>query len=116
MQPFNLQAALAGEPVLTREGRKVTEIAAFKTATPWVFYAVVDGKVLEYDKCGISPFDERYDLFMSPEKREAWLIIYSDSTGEAYGSCYKTEADAKNFIKYYPGPDVIRCVRVEYEV
>lgn len=83
MKPFNLQEALAGKPVVTRDGHKVTELHYFETAQlgeQLVFVvdrhlrmAYADGRIYRSE---ISPLD----LFMVGEPREIWLNIYPAKT------------------------------------
>jgi len=85
LKPFNLEKALAGEPVVTRDGRKVTEIIHFKTAfnTLQNTVAVIDGhfySFYENGKC-MSQWDSEFDLFMAPKiiKKSGWLNVYPNN-------------------------------------
>lgn len=86
MKPFNLQEALAGKPVVTRNGRKVTELHYFATALPdeQLVY-VADGKLhSQFDRGSYyshgSPASE-WDLLMAEEPREIWVNIYPVAGG-----------------------------------
>ena len=86
LKPFDLQKALAGDPVVTRDGRKVTEIIEFKTAcnTLQNTVAVIDGhfySFYENGKC-MSQWDSEFDLFMAPKivKKSGWLNVYPNNT------------------------------------
>ncbi len=76
MKPFNLEKALAGEPVVTRDGRKVIEIYCFdfngkNIATPVVAY-IEQADALEcFDKNGkwLDYRESDEDLFMAPKKK-----------------------------------------------
>lgn len=69
MKPFDLQKALAGDPVVTRDGRKVTEVVHMKTAREnesIVF--VASGLCYATHLNGIiDTFDSANDLFMAPK-------------------------------------------------
>ena len=68
MKPFNLEKALAGEPVLTRLGKKVTKIKLVDTAPETRPFAFVtdDGQIYFCDANGfVSNTPHDYDLFMS---------------------------------------------------
>lgn len=82
LKPFNLERAIAGDPVVTREGRKVLEIYYFKKikhSQPVVcvledmedcrFYTT-DGL---YSLCG--DYVESLNLFMAPVKKKYYMGI-----------------------------------------
>ena len=94
MKPFNLEAALAGAKVVTRDGREV-KIAGYNpdgleysTVLAWVSQSVIssrkDGKYHPLS-------DNDNDLFMAPTERKEWVV----RTGKAkiYGP-YDTEDHA----------------------
>lgn len=85
LKPFNLEKALAGDPVVTRDGRKVTEIAHFKT-----FYnsqniiAVLNGQFYSFFENGqyiAQDQDTEFDLRMAPKivKKSGWLNVYPNN-------------------------------------
>jgi len=82
MKQFNLEKALAGDPVITRNGKKVEEIKLFKTKinNNKVLFGVIDGWVLSFNIDGrnnsILRFDTEYDLFMAPVKHIGWVNRY----------------------------------------
>ena len=80
MRPFDLNKALAGEPVVTRDGKTVTEIVLLKTLTARQnnLLAVIDGDWYTYFGNGqLNPgFPCNGDLFMAPVKRQEWRNIY----------------------------------------
>ena len=96
MRKFNLQEALSGKPIITRDGRKITEIHYLMTTTEdnTKLIAVVDGYVLGYSIDGRhnSPkLDSPSDLFMDEPVVEKWFNVYRHtlkgteiSVGEGY--------------------------------
>lgn len=101
MKAFNLEKALAGEPVVTRNGRKVQEIHHFKMdKSEWCVGVVIDGGFYSYciDGTQMRPFEEdAMDLFMYTVKKTVWVNIFEGS--EAYGMSvgsylYETEQEA----------------------
>lgn len=73
LKPFDLERALAGDPVVTRSGRSVTQLHLFNIETHYPLHAVVDGVciVLSFTKGGRHEkmADEHvHDLFMAPKK------------------------------------------------
>lgn len=83
LKPFNLEAAKAGKPICTRDGRKA-RIICFdqKDIAPIVGLVTgLDGKesIYAFYKDGrVSSQKERVDdLMMLPEKREGWVNVYN---------------------------------------
>lgn len=114
LKPFSLEAAKAGKPVCTRNGRKA-RIVLFdlKDKNYPIAAAVLDSdgdeSIRTYTSEGIYDKDEisGLDLMMLPEKREGWMNVYkrkneyicenecSVSTGIAV---YKSKGEAKRNI------------------
>jgi hypothetical protein len=83
MKKFNLERALAGEPVVTRNGKKVTELHLFKNETLiQPLYGTVEGDddVFSWTTFGIyNPGKETsWDLFMAGEKKSVWVNVYKN--------------------------------------
>lgn len=95
-KPFNLKAALAGKPVETRDGRKVTEIHHFKTITGYCsVIAVVDGIFQSHRANGQWGDSPGYnDLVMASKKHQIWHCVYKYKGGiHVSDACYATETD-----------------------
>lgn len=103
MEKFNLERALAGEPVITRDGREVTEIHFFETCTEdRSLVAVIGGEICLFHNNGLSfgtnNLTQR-DLFMKPKVIEGWCNVYVSSSNEMYMSgTYPSEEKAKSCI------------------
>lgn len=71
MKPFNLEAALAGEPVITRDGRKVTQLRTFDTTLRRNVVGVIKFDehrlIMEWAEDGrrYAKVDQDIDLFMA---------------------------------------------------
>lgn len=108
MKPFNLEKALAGDPVVTRCGEPVHDLhylehsrmsqklVAVVNGTP--FYANDDGTYQLGRK------ESQYDLFMAPVKRTVWGVMYrdcADDNGKLYlhPFLYPTEENARSEIE-----------------
>ena len=78
MEKFNLEEALAGKPVVTRNGKKVTELHLFKSTTGKPVIAIVEGLVAGYTILGKDDDarDSIWDLFMAPQKKSIWVNVY----------------------------------------
>ena len=89
MKPFNLEAALAGEPVVTRDGRDVTNLVYFPDAGGvYKIAGVLDECVETFTEEGFFfnyEAQSAHDLFMKPKKRTVWVNLYLD------GSYFKHE-------------------------
>jgi len=81
MKPFDLKLALAGDPVVTRNGRKVTELFYFKTVKGvYPITVVIDGirhpVTIEGEYNGPQCASGR-DLFMAPKITTYYAGVYS---------------------------------------
>lgn len=91
--PFNLEAALKGEPVVTRAGQIVSDLKRFETVDR--VWGVRNGRVKGWYLNGrvASSLETNEDLFMvapEPKMREVWLNIYP-----AYACSHNTADDAE---------------------
>ena len=115
MKPFNLEEALSGKPVQTRDGHKVTLLPNFRIKNEYYTLAAV----IHYDDHDVfltfapngaytvSRGDNAYDLFMTTEKREVWINIYPD--------CGTTGHPTKEAADKSAADDRITCAKIEYE-
>ena len=99
MKPFNLEKALAGEPVVTRDGIPATDFHYFeREKSVFNVCALVDGIVGRFTADGYSHTDNMSDLFMAPARRTMWGVLYrSDYTGGLHllPDIYPTEEKAR---------------------
>lgn len=116
MKPFDLNAALAGDLCVQRNGDVVKVAAYDKNARS-------SHRIIGWDSCGFvrawnydgrfSEFESELDIIgMAPKKevREFWVNVYKDGVGP---SIYKTENEAN-----YDADKRIRidCIKLTYEV
>lgn len=102
LKPFDLQAALAGKPVVTRDGRPV-KIAGYNEDA-----ANENIKILGWLPNGYNCWfddgtcykstDYDLDLFMAPEKREVWVCLYRSK----YGIEFTYKGDSKENAELVP--------------
>ena len=115
LKPFDLQAALAGKPVVTRDGIKVKEIHQFKTVDGnRNIVAIVNGGMLSYEQNGKYPFNSSNDLLMAPVMVKKWVNLYPAPIASPYEMvCFpytsKEQADLDASSRR------IACVEVEVE-
>src|SRR5271155_5404872 len=80
MKPFNLTAALDGEPVVTRDGTPVTSLVLFPTKNyPLVGVVKGDREIKTWNASGayfIGQKTSNFDLFMASEKKVGYINVY----------------------------------------
>ena len=101
MKEFDLQKALAGSRVVTKEGKEVKNLTYLKELTEDVFkvVGVVDGELLRWTEEGTSVYeDDAVDLYLETEKCEGWVNVYRDFNGKVtFGrTVYGSVTDAEN--------------------
>lgn len=116
LKPFDLEAAKAGKPVCTRDGRKA-RIICFDKKDEDNIYPIVclvqDGETESlgiFMKDGHSLVDVEEtpsDLMMLPEKKEGWAVIYKDDL-------LRTEKEAWELAEQSIS-EVIRIEKIEWE-
>jgi hypothetical protein len=77
-KPFDLERALAGDPVVTRHGKPATQLKKFDIRGRCVLLGVLDGQLASWleNGCYYSSGEWPYDLFMVPKKRTVWVNLY----------------------------------------
>ena len=112
LKPFNLEAAKAGRPVCTRDGRKA-RIICFDAKGDKPIIALIEMGVAEtpnnypIDGKANSTKETPCDLMMLPEKKEGWVNVYNDSI------IYDTKEEALNRRSEFRG--YIDTVKVSWE-
>lgn len=119
-KPFDLEAAKAGAPVMTRAGRPA-RILAFdlKAADECPIVVAIetdDGKsevVRTYTKYGYAVDEYDDDLMMAPVKHRAWVNVYKREQYYNIGYTFDTEEEAIKYGK--KSSTYITTVLVEWE-
>lgn len=119
MKPFNLEAALAGAPVVTRDGIVVEDMHYFSgSRAAYPLHALCDGCILTFTREGkfTTNRDHNNDLFMAPTKKQGWVNLYTlagyDSKAIAAAEfVWPTEGMAQSAA----GSSVLATVFVEWE-
>ena len=106
MKDFNLEKALAGEKVITKDGRKVTQLTCFEDIAdhnPMVVYGVVDGEVDSWTAEGfyhsVQVKNCEANLLMEPKKLSGFVNIYPErsfSESRAYNSRKHADINASS--------------------
>lgn len=105
MKPFDLEAAKAGKPVCTRDGRKARILCYDLKGAKYPIVAAIETQdyiaesISAYDKNGrfVHDKENNNDLMMLLEKKEGWINIYTNSGSVETGiNIYETEEIAKS--------------------
>ena len=80
MKPFSKFKAISGAPVVTREGKKVTQLKEFEVSGPFQVVGLVDGNqgISTWTDDGMYYGDgsqSHLDLFMAPAVVEGWAAF-----------------------------------------
>src|SRR5271154_5336527 len=81
LKPFDLEKALKGEKVVTRNGREATEVHHFTWVTgSFSLVAVIEGDLQTFTLQGHiwHGSQTKNDLFMAPKERVVWINFYED--------------------------------------
>lgn len=130
LKEFDLEAAKAGKPVCTRDGRKARIISFDRkflfNGVSYPIIALVEDTAKEetiygYNEKGkvIIEHDTPYkdDLMMLPQKKEGWVNVYkSYNVGKkipCMASIYPTKEEAKK--SSVVGFDYVDTVKIEWE-
>lgn len=117
-KPFDLEAAKAGEPLVTRDGRKarlLAHVPEFEEEHRVIFAIEGEGHAMSYSESGVYVHDEAsdFDLFMAPKTRTVFVNLYrfkKDGIWDFYGSQFDTaEAAGK-------GADIERALAIAVPV
>jgi len=97
MEKFNLERALAGEPVCTRDGRDVTQLVKFDIDSDYQIWGVINQFMYGWDLDGKNSNlkDTPTDLFMKPKENAIWVNVYKSVKGFLFlGHQFDTEEEA----------------------
>ncbi len=99
LKPFNLEKALAGEKVVTRDGRNVVEIVKLNKVMGAcnIVGVTEEGKWYSYTSDGChctkgTVYDN--DLFMTTTKKQGWINIYKQVGNTYVATVYLSEEEA----------------------
>lgn len=111
MKPFDLEAAKAGKPVCTRDGRKARIICFDLNNKNFPIVAIIncdtEENAYQYDIDGVcDEHDNNLNLMMFPEKKEGWIIIHKEAI-------YDKETAEK--IARETTANVIKIQKIEWE-
>jgi hypothetical protein len=111
MIKFDLEKALAGDKVVTRDGREVAQLHVFnRTSECRVVCGILDEGLHEFWPAGkavkiTSPGDNNNDLFMAPKKLSGFVNVFSDRDSSSHKSL-----DRANQFSRRSGMNRIACI------
>ena len=121
LKPFDLEAAKAGKPVCTRDGRKARVLCYdFKQNEEYPILVAVENKdgkecALLYSNYGISEMykSSNNELAILLEKKEGWVNVYKECDGEYYVEkvVYKIKGHA---VENASSQNYVGTVRIEF--
>jgi hypothetical protein len=101
LEKFNLEKALNGAKVVTRDGREVTQFTKFDTYEKFSLYGVVNDEIQCWDikgrYCGEAT--PNIDLFIEGEVRRGWVNVYGNGRDIITSGGYVTREDAVGNIR-----------------
>lgn len=120
MNPFNLEDALAGAPVVTRDGREVKDVCYLPSSdSVYKVRAVVGVDIIAFTEEGcysLNRVASELDLLMAPVKKEGWINLYPFSRTDTKlwadaSNVYRTQQDALD----NAADSCIATVHIEWE-
>lgn len=112
MKQFNLEQALQGRPVVTREGKVVTQLKFFEVTKSYSLAGIIDGDLHmwcadgRYYKNG---YENPNDLFMKEE--ELYVFIHPDQLSNECINVSVYKSTAKKF-SYSEATECYKLVKV----
>lgn len=109
MIKFDLERALAGDKVITRDGREVTQLVKFDCENKYPVRGVFLGGVYSWTSEGIyyagDGAKHDNDLFMAPKKLSGFVNVWSNGSATAYR--LKSQAEECNNTS---GEKAVACI------
>lgn len=130
MKPFNLTEALAGKPVVTRDGRPVTNLIIFSnvetiqyTKHTFCLVGIMGGQIKVWtDEGRFAVYNNTHeaDLFMKSTPRTGWVNVYRNETVSLVIKDSKEAADkaatmSLGTVNAKIDPNRIAAVKIEWE-
>jgi len=119
MKKFNLEEALAGKPVITRDGKEVTQLVKFdtnKNSEGYLLFGVVEGFIAKWTIHGnyfSNGVQNGRDLFMKTGKKSIWVNVYDNGKETWLGCSYDTKEGA--LINSYGDSVYIKTIEITNE-
>jgi hypothetical protein len=104
LEKFDLEKALNGAKVVTRDGREVKELTKFEGLKDYPLVGVLDNQLQTWTTQGlISPHlgECRADLFLAVETKRVYVNVLQYANGDLWvgSQCFRAFESAQNFCK-----------------
>jgi hypothetical protein len=103
LQKFDLQKALNGAKVVTRDGKELTQLHIFDNVeSHYPVYGCIENSIARWTKDGCflnNDSKNENDLFLSVEVQSIWVNVYKDANGYLWvgGDYFATFELAQNY-------------------
>ena len=122
-KPFNLEEALNGAKVVTRDGREVKQLTKFNTDEIHCIYAVIDKSVKKFDIDGYEHYVTKRalpTLLMEVEPKKIWINLCRDLVTdklyiETFTSAYLVNEAIKD-MKKFSNLEYIKTIQITDEL
>lgn len=107
-EPFDLDRALEGDRVITRDGKEVTDFHYFNklNLSNYKLYGVVNGEVCKWMDNGAEICRPILDLFMAPKEPQVvtrWVNLFIDFDGELVADSKLYDSEQYNYTDAFVG-------------
>jgi hypothetical protein len=104
LEKFDLEKALNGAKVVTRDGREVKELTKFKGSKEYQLAGVLDSQLQTWTTQGLFNANHagecRADLFLAVEPQSIWVNVYKFHGQIVLGAIGYTKEEAINKNRY----------------
>jgi hypothetical protein len=119
LQKFDLEKALNGAKVVTRDGHEVTQLTKFESVNDdYPVIGVLDNNLQAWTtqgKFNTNHGESDADLFLAVEPQRVWVNVYHDNYGEIYAQFFRDEtlAISRGKVK---GSNYIKTIEITDEL
>jgi hypothetical protein len=117
MKPFDLEKALAGAKVVTRDGKEVTQLTKFDVYGNYPLTGIINKQreTFKLDGRFGDNKESNCDLFMAEEKKSIFLKIYENKFGQLRGCGAYDTLEQANAALGFEGLTYIKTVEITNE-
>lgn len=119
LKPFNLERALAGDPIVTRDRRKVIEFYYFKKANQdnLCFAYLIEGEDIPtiLRKNGEHRLEDPRDLFMLTQTKKLWIAVRKKPCMSGYHEIAGAHED-RSTLRHYENDGISIIKEIEIEI
>lgn len=115
---FDLQAAIAGKPIVCRNGTPAEFVAYKEDAYTYKIVCFVREEFITFTKDGsfIASAVDGFDLFMAPEKKKVWINVWQDKEQQLMVLYFTEEGTHFSDINFSRGRTLLDSFTKEYDI